>query len=155
MWAWMVFLLPLLIFFLISVSIYVTGYIHAKSVSESLVPIKATITSVREQVCGGHARHVCYRIELSGTVDSITHKYRTYDVANGRFTNGGVQIILVTPHPRNDEISQMYLNKSDPVDEFKAKSIFLLLFIAFELGIGPISFWLGSRKKAVIAGSTY
>jgi hypothetical protein len=146
-WAWLVVLSPLLILLLISVGVYTAGYTHAKSVSESLIPIEALVTSAQEQVCGGHARHVCYRIELSGNVDGIAHRYRTYDRVNGRFTYGGVQTILVEPHPGNGNFSPMCLNKSDPVDEFKANSTILLFFIAFELGCGPVLFWLTHRKE--------
>ena len=146
-WAWIVILSPLLIFLLISVGVYIAGYTHAKSVSESLIHIEALITSAQEQVCGGHVRRVCYRIELSGNVGGIVHKYRTYDVANGRFTYGNMQAILVEPRPRNGNFSPMYLNKNDPVDEFKANSTILLFFIAFELGCGPVLFWLTHRKE--------
>ena len=146
-WACIVVFSILLILLLISVGVYIAGYTHSKSVSESLIPIEALITSAQEQMCGGHTRHVCYRIELSGSVDGITHKYRTYDVANGRFTYGGVQTILVQPRPGHGNFSPMYLNKSDPVDEFKANSTILLFFIAFELSCGPALFWLTHRKE--------
>jgi hypothetical protein len=56
-WAWTIVLLPLLILLFISVAACVLGYKHAKFLSESLVPIDATVMSVKEDVCGGRTRH--------------------------------------------------------------------------------------------------
>ena len=159
-WAWMIVLLPLLILLFISVAVYVTGHNHAKFLSESLVPIDAAVISVKEEQCGGRARHACYRIELLGSLDGIDHKYQTYDVSNGRFSyaedkNGSlsviqgqrVQKILVDPHPVNVGISKMYWSRNGPVEDFKINSAILLVFISFEIFIVPVGFWLGTRKE--------
>lgn len=159
-WAWMIVLLPLFIVFFISVAVYVAGHDHAKVLSESLVPIDAAVTSVKEEQCGGRMRHLCYRIELLGSLDGIDHKYQTYEVANGRFSyaedkNGRlsvvpaqrVQRILVAPHPGNAGILKMYWSRNGPVEDFKINSTILLVFIAFEIFIVPVGCWLGTRKK--------
>ncbi|HZV64819.1 MAG TPA: hypothetical protein VFG03_07930 [Telluria sp.] len=166
-WAWAIFLLPLLILFSISVAVCVLGYKHAKFLSESLVPIDATVVSVKEHECGGHARHLCYRIELLGLLDGIGHRYQTYDVPNGRFSyvkdeNGhrsiiarqGVQEILVAPYPGNVEISKMYWSRDDPVEDFKATSVIMFIFIAFQICIAPVGFWLSKREKHSATSTT-
>jgi hypothetical protein len=158
-WAWAIVLLPLLILFSISVVTCVLGYKHAKSLGESLVSIDATVISVKEHVCGGRSRHLCYQIELLGLRDGIGHKYQTYDAPNGRFSyvkyeNGdrsaiareGVQEILVAPHPGNVEISKMYWSRDEPMEDFKATSGIMFIFIAFQLCIAAVGFWLSNRE---------
>jgi len=153
-WAWMIFLFPLLVLLIITVSVYIGGYRHAKLLGESLVPIDATVVSVNKEVCGGHTRHTCYRIELLGSLGGVERKYRIHDVPPGRFRyteeeNGRLfvldhqrtQKILVDPRPRNAEALKMYWSRNDPLEEFKASSALLLAFIIFELLVFPLGLW--------------
>ena len=98
-------------------------------------------------MCGGRFRYACYPIELSGSVDGRLNKYHTYDVASRLSSYGKTLRILVNAHPAKNEVSKVYWSKDGPVDDFKANSVFLLVLIAFEMGIGPVIFWLGGRKK--------
>jgi hypothetical protein len=160
-WAWMIVLLPLFVLLFISVAVYVGGYSHAKVLSASLVPIDATVISVKADLCGGRSRHACYRVKLQGSIEGIDHEYHTYDVPNGRFfyvksedgnlsviDHQRVQKILVAPHPGNSKISKMYWSRDDPVEEFKTNSTILLLFIAFEIFMCPFGFWCSARQQA-------
>lgn len=154
----MIFLFPLLILLIITVSVYVSGYRHAKLLGESLVPIDATVVSVDQEVCGGHSRHTCYRMELLGTLGGVTHKYRTHDGPHGRFRyteeengqlfvldNQRTQKILVTPRPGNAEALKMYWSRNEPLEEFQASSALLLAFIIFELLVFPLGLWKSTR----------
>jgi len=157
-WTWMIFLFPLLILLIVTVSVYVSGYRHAKLLGESLVLIDATVVSVSKEVCGGRSRRTCYRIDLLGSLGGVDRKYRTHDVPPGRFRyteeeNGHLfvlgsqrtQKILVAPHPGNAEALKMYWSRSDPLEEFKVSSATLLAFIIFELLVVPLGFWKSTR----------
>jgi hypothetical protein len=159
-WIWMIVLSPFLVLLCLPAIIYVKGYAQARAVSDSLVPIGATVLSVKETVCGGHTRHRCYRVVMEGALDGLPHKYQTSYLPQERAqyaegANGNLfaiegqrrHTILVAPHPGNVEISRMYWNRRDPIDEFKASGLMALFFIGFELLVFPLAFWDGVRNK--------
>jgi hypothetical protein len=158
-WIWMIVLSPFLVLLCLPAIIYVKGRAHAQAVSDSLVPIDATVLSVREFSCGGRQRHVCYRIVMEGMMDGHRHLYQTNGVPGGRDAYGGgahgnladiqgqrIRGILVTPRAEASGIARMYWERSEPVAEFKANSFMMLCFIGFELLVFPFGY-LEIRKR--------
>lgn len=146
--TWAIGLAPLWILIGFSIAIYFSGYRHARALSESLVPVQATLTSVKEEMCGGRSKHVCYRVELHGTVDGVEHTYQSYapDKTYSEFINTPVKQIFVPRHV-GTRASPMYWTISEPVENFETTAAITLGFIAFQLAFVLYSFWKTTRSS--------
>ena len=157
----MIVLAPLLIVFFLPVIVFINGYNRANVLSESLILVDAAIISVEQKVCGSRIRDVCFRMNMLGSVNGINHVYRTtvsqgyfYHLQDRNAKSSGVeservQKILVEPHPRNEKFLKMYWSRAEPIEDFKANSVIMLIFISFEIFLVLLGAWLGIRKMRV------